>query len=187
MEGAAISNSPVEHERVERRMASADLEISASEAHGMLCGLLCGNRDPRERWFTTLFETTDEADLLARECRQILGVLYSQTREALEGEGVAFTPLLPEESQSLMTRAEAVCDWCRGFLYGLGLTGITEDTPMSDDSREALHDMSEITRMDLSGLVDSEEDENSLMHIMEHIWVAATLVYHDYLPNKRTH
>jgi len=187
MEGAAMSNSPVEHERVERRMASADLEISASEVHGMLCGLLCGNTDPRELWFAELFETTEEADLLARECRQILGVLCSQTREALEAEGVTFTPLLPEESRPLTTRAEAVCDWCRGFLYGLGLTGISGDTPLSEDSREALHDMSEITRMDLSSLVDREEEEDSLMHITEHIRVAAALVYHDLLPNKRTH
>ena len=184
MEGAAMSNSPVEHERVERRMASADLEISASEAHGMLCGLLCGNRDPRELWFTELFETTEEADLLERECRQVLCVLYSQTREVLEGEGLALTPLLPEDTRSLTTRAEAVCDWCRGFLYGLGLTGISEDTPMSDDSREALHDMSEITRMDLSSLVESEEDEDSLMHVTEHIRVASTLIYVEY---KRTH
>ena len=174
-----MSNAPVEHERVERRMASADLEISASEAQGMLCGLLCGNTDPRELWFAELFETTKQDDLLARECRQLLGALYDQTREVLQGGGAEFTPLLPEESRPLKTRAEAVCDWCRGFLYGLGLTGISEDTPLSDDSREALHDLSEITRMDLSSLGDSEEDEDSMMHITEHIWVAATLVYHD--------
>jgi len=181
-----MSDFPIEHERVERRMASADLEISASEAHGMLCGLLCGNSDPRELWFGELFQTTEDADLLAQECRQTLGVLYSQALEVLKGTDVVLMPLLPEDSRPVTTRAEAICDWCRGFLYGLGLAGISAGTPLSNDAREALLDMSEVTRMDLPGLVDNEEEEDSLMHVTEHVWVAATLVYHDLYERSHT-
>ncbi|MCP3868055.1 MAG: YecA family protein [Gammaproteobacteria bacterium] len=181
-----MSGIPVEHERLERRIASGNLETGGSEAHGMLCGILCGGGvDSSALWMSALFDGVDEADLLVGECRQEMDRLYQQTREALEGPESTMEPLLPSERLPLKVRAEAVRDWSRGFLYGIGLAGISQDALQSEQTREALHDLAEITRMDLGVLGDDEDDEDALMQVSEYVWVAAMLVYHE-LDSNRT-
>ena len=171
----------IEHERVARQLASADLEPSASEVHGVLCGLLCaGRQDALELWFAELFEGSDEDDELVTECRRLLSLLHGETREAIEGPGLGFQPLLPDDERPIRERAEAVRDWSQGFLYGIGLAGISPERELSEHTREALQDFSDITRMETEGLSDGdEEDEDDLMQVTEFLWVAAMMVYDD--------
>ena len=176
----------VEHERVERQLASADLEPTASEVHGVLCGLLCAGRaDAREIWFSELFDQSDQQDLLVSECQQILSRLFAETREAIDGPGLGFQPLLPDDARPIGVRARAVCDWSQGFLYGIGLAGVSAERQLSDHTREALQDFSDITRMDVTALSgDDEEHEDDLMQITEFLWVAAMLVHDDLVPDE---
>ncbi len=170
----------VEHERVARQLASADLELSASEVHGVLCGLLCaGRQDALELWFAELFEGSDPDDPLVAECQQVLSQLHGETREAIEGPGLGFQPLLPDDERPIRERAEAVRDWSQGFLYGVGVAGVSPERELSDHTREALQDFSDITRMEIEGLTDDEEDEDDLMQVTEFLWVAAMMVYDD--------
>ena len=69
-------------------------------------------------------------------------------------------------------------DWCRGFLYGLGLAGIS-DRDLSEQTREVFHDFTEVTRLDLAGLEEGEDNEDALTEIVEFLWVAAMLVYEE--------
>ena len=180
-----MSQSVVDHEQVERRLAAADVEIGGAEVHGVVCGLLCaGKADARELWFAELFSSDAEEDLLQRECKEVLDRLYSQTREAITGPGLGFTPLLPDDDKPIRTRAAAVCEWCQGFLYGIGLAGIAPEQELSEHTREALKDFGEITRMDLDGLEEGDEEaEDALMQVTEFIWVAAMMVYDDLVPD----
>ena len=69
----------------------------------------------------------------------------------MEGEDLALTLVLPEEDAPLRERAEGLYDWARGFILGLGLAGLKAEA-LSDQAREVLGDLMEITRMDLEGL-----------------------------------
>ena len=171
----------VELEELERRLAAADLELPGSEVHGLLSGLLCGRRQDAEAvLLAELFPRPAEGDLLFRECRRTLGRLLDQTAAALADPGLRFAPLLPTDETPILQRAAAVVAWCRGFLYGIGIAGHATEQSLSEQTREALHDIGEITRMDLEGLGDGdEEEESSLMQITEFLWVAAVLVYED--------
>lgn len=173
--------SGIEYERVARQLASADLESSASEVHGVVCGLLCAGRtDALELWFSELFEGSDSQDPLVAECQQVLSRLHAETREAIEGPGLGFRPLLPDDGKPIRLRAEAVRDWSQGFLYGIGLAGVSPERELSDHTREALQDFSDITRLDTEGLTDDdEEDEDDLMQVTEFLWVAAMMVHDD--------
>ena len=173
----------IQHELVEKKLASADVESSAAEVHGLLCGLLCaGRNDSLELWFAELLPEATDGDLLLEECRQTLRRLHDETRQAIEGPNLGFSPLLPDERTSLRRRAEAVSDWSQGFLYGVGLSGVSRQRQLSQNAREALQDLTDITRMDLAALSDDdEEDEEALMQLMEFLWVAATLIHDDLL------
>ncbi|HHH39934.1 MAG TPA: hypothetical protein ENK50_10220 [Sedimenticola sp.] len=174
-------------ERVERRLAAADQEeLTGSEAHGVVCGLLCTGQGDEglARWLQELFPRSDDGEGLQDACQRTLRLLYEETREAIEGPGLGFTPLLPGDDKPLRQRAGAVCDWCQGFLYGVGLAGHAREQVLSAHTREALQDMSDITRMDLDALEENEESEEDLMQITEFIWVAAMLVYEDLSPDE---
>lgn len=173
-----MTDSSLEYERVERQMASADIESSAAEVHGILCGLICsGREDAQARWFGELFNEEQASDLLVRECAESLKVLHDETLTAVQGPGLGFTPFLPDDVKPLKLRAQAVADWCQGFLYGVGVAGLSAGHQFSVETQEALNSLGEITRMDLDQLNSGEEDEEALMEVTEFIWVAAMLVH----------
>lgn len=175
-----MSGPAVDHESVERRLASADLDVSGAEVHGVLCGLLCSaSPDAEQVWLAELFKEAAEGDLLVEECRRLLHRLYRDTRQAVESAGFAFSPLLPDDEQPIGVRAAAVVQWCQGFLYGIGLSGAPEGGAVSQQTREALRDIGEFTRMDLEGLGDGNEEEEALMQVTEFLRVAAMLVHQE--------
>ncbi|MBK1648642.1 UPF0149 family protein [Rhabdochromatium marinum] len=155
------------------------LALSPSEAHGIYCGLLCsGARDAQSRWLDEILPKTATTEDDTDQCRAALTQLAEQTRAAVEGPPLGFSPLLPDAEADLAERAEAVHDWSRGFLYGLGLNGC-DPNRFTGSTREALNDLSEITHLDLHDLDASEENEQSLTEIIEFLWVAAMLLYED--------
>lgn len=173
-----MSDSSLDYERVERQMASADIESSAAEVHGILCGLICtGRADARARWFGELFTEAQATDLLVRECADSLKVLHDETLAAVQGPGLGFTPFLPDDEKPLRQRARAVADWCQGFLYGVGVAGLSSGHQFSAESQDAMNSLTEITRLDLDQLNPGEEDEEALMEVTEFVWVAAMLVH----------
>lgn len=173
-----MSDLSLNYERTERQLASADVESSAAEVHGVLCGLLCsGSKDALSVWYKELLPEESERDLLAQECQASLRQLYNETKEAIDGPGLGFTPFLPDDDRPLKERARAVSEWCQGFLYGVGLAGISPEQQLSAETQEALRDFTEITRMDVDALSDNENDEDALIEVSEFLWVAAMLVH----------
>ncbi len=173
-----MTECSLNYERLERQLASADIESSGAEVHGILCGLICAGRDDAEaRWFAELVDEANAGDLLVRECAASLKVMHDETLAAVKGPGLGFTPFLPDDEQAIKMRASGVADWCQGFLYGIGVAGLPAGHAFSEETQDALTALSEITRLELDGLQGTEEDESSLMEITEFIWVAAMLVY----------
>jgi yecA family protein len=162
------------------QLSQADIDSSAAEIHGLLCGLLCGGeKDVEQRLLSELSATVGHDDAAWKECRQSLAGLVEETSDSLSGEQLGFPLLMPDDKEPLLNRATAARDWCQGFLYGMGLLGEIKEQSLSDEAREAMRDLAEITRMDLDGLGDGEEEESALMEVAEFIWVAATLIYDD--------
>jgi len=164
------------YEPVVRQLRSAEVEASASEVHGLFCGLLCsGTPDAPALWCAELFGDIESSGLPAKECQQLLERLFQYTIAQLEDPGSGLSLLLPDDGRPLKLRAGALVEWCQGFLYGLGLSGVSE-LRFSGETREALRDLAEITRMDQQKMEESEENEEAFMEISEFIRIAAMLV-----------
>lgn len=145
----------------------------------MLCGLICGGvPEPEQAWMDELLAGADPCDLSVRDCQTSLRALGADTRERIDGGETGLRPLLPGEAAPLAERALALYDWTRGFLYGLGLARVAE-SGLSPEAREAVDDLSEITRLDLDALDEGEENEEALAELEEFAWVAAMLVHED--------
>ncbi|MCU7842566.1 MAG: UPF0149 family protein [Candidatus Thiodiazotropha sp. (ex Monitilora ramsayi)] len=165
--------------RFDQALESIGLDIGGSEAHGLVCGLICaGASEAHVEWIESLFADRPSNDLLVREARRMFGQLYLATRHQVADENLEFAPLLPEENNALQVRAQALVNWCEGYLYGMGLAGISEQQ-LVGDAKEALNDISEFTRLDLDSLVDDESSENAYMELLEFLRVATLLIWEE--------
>ena len=174
----------VDYELLQQSLASANASLEAAEVHGVVCGVITTGRELPQEWFTELFDQAEAGDLLAEEGKQLVNQLYDQTNEEIEGAGVGMRLLLPEDSASLPIRAQAVTEWCQGFLYGLGLSGQEAHKKLSAEAQEAIEDIGQFTRMDVAALSAeeaAEDEEDALMEITEFLWVAAMLIRESFL------
>lgn len=167
------------YERFDQLYNSIELDVGASEVHGVVCGLLCaGHSDAHVAWFEELFENRSSADLLVREARQLLGQLYQATRDQMSGDELGFTPFLPNDQFPLSERARRLTEWCQGYLYGLGLAGIS-DKQFLGDAKEAIGDITEFTRLEHENIESEEEAEAAFVELEEFLKVAALLVWEE--------
>ena len=166
-----MSRSALTHAELTRALATLRLGMGASDLHGSLTGYLCaGGRAGADDWPAALeLEPDPKAD------REILRRLYRDCRAHLDDPDLGFEPLLPESDAPVESRADALVEWCRGFLGGVGLSG----TPMkglSPDANEVLADIGRIaaSRFDYD---DAEEDESALSEVLEFVRVGVLLLH----------
>jgi uncharacterized protein YgfB (UPF0149 family) len=95
----------------------------------------------------------------------------------LEDRSFAFELLLPDASAPTVERAEALLDWCRGFLGGFGLAGGNE-AGLSEEGGEALQDLARLAQASPED-GDDEEDQDALAEIEEYVRVAVLLLHGD--------
>jgi uncharacterized protein YgfB (UPF0149 family) len=167
------------YERLRQQLHGIGLDIGPAESHGIFCGMLCGGGDdPQTDWMAEVLKDQDPGDLLIQECASALAEVAAATRQAIDGPGMRFSPLLPDDDRPVSERARALGEWCQGFLFGLGTTGTT-DASLSSDAAEALSDLAAIARLDGDAAADTEQDDEYYTELQEFVWVAAMLIYEE--------
>jgi len=159
---------------LQQALAAAGSPLPPTEAHGLLCGLLCAGITGAEgRW---LAEVAPEAP--AEEVAETLTALPRRIAARLADPELGFAPLLPDEEETTLSeRAQGLVDWCQGFLYGFGLGGPSRGPALPRQSQEALRDIAELTRLDVAALEDGgEQEERELADLAEFLRVAVLLV-----------
>ncbi|MCU7866817.1 MAG: UPF0149 family protein [Candidatus Thiodiazotropha sp. (ex Lucinoma borealis)] len=175
-----IENSPMpDYSRLEGAMNSIGLDLGVSEIHGVICGLVCaGTSQSHVDWMEALFEDWPTEDLLAREARELIGQLYFATRDQIGHDDLSFMPFMPDDSQPITDRAKGLRDWCEGYLFGLGLAGVS-DLQLVGDAKEALQDITHFTRLDYASLDDGEATEQAYLELQEFLKVVTLLIWGD--------
>lgn len=159
---------------VAQAVQRAGLGVDPSELHGGLCGWLSGGGENVIHWPAKVL--ADET-LPAPEAESALDELRQASVSQLDDRDFGFELLLPEIEDSLTPRAEALFDWCRGFLGGFGLAAGSRP-PLSEEADEALHDLARLAQAaPESG--DEEEDADALAEIEEFVRVAVLLLHGD--------
>ncbi|RDH83057.1 MAG: YecA family protein [endosymbiont of Galathealinum brachiosum] len=167
-------------------LAKADAELVASEAHGSLCGMLCAaGTIELSKWLDQVFEVFDVNNILIKEASQLLVGLYNDTQAQLNDSEADFQLLLPDDTDSLAQRTEALASWCQGFTYGLVAGGLKKDQKLPEDTAELIKDMVEIARAGHDLGDDSESDEESFMQIYEYVRMGVLLINEELQPSHK--
>ena len=163
-----------------------DTEVSPSEIHGILTGLLCCDAGVGTRiWQQHLWPQWDNNDLLVRETLDSMNEIHDITRQQLNDPVCDLQLLLPDDEESLDNRVHALGEWGQGFLSGLTLGGISDFDKLGTDAREVVEDLVEIARAGTSyHLEGSEEDEQAYAELMEYLRVGVLLINEELQPLK---
>lgn len=157
-------------------LAALKLQHSAAGWHGLLCGALCV--DDAEHIDSTHLADGDAPAIEDKAALQALQSIREESSTGLSEAGVAFTLLLPDDETSLHDRAQALADWCEGFLFSLSGRHKLELENYSNDVQEIVHDFSELTRATFADDDDDpEEEENAYVELVEYVRVGAQLVF----------
>lgn len=182
-----LEHTPISHADLAAALAAMRLGVGASELHGSLSGYLCGGGNAGAAALLSALEL-ENADTQPNDAgQQLLGDLYAETRVQLDDPELGFEPLLPDPERPLAERGDALVDWCRGFLGGLGLSGQTGRRGLSEEGTEILRDLDAIAASHFS--YEDADDENSLMEVFEFVRIGVLLLYAELRadPGRRLH
>lgn len=152
-------------------LGKTTLKLHPSQVHGLMCGLLCG--DPRK---TPAWEELVTGDKKSAKTDSLLKDLYAHSANKLGEFSFDFQLLLPDETDPLPERAEALTLWAQGFLTGLKLAHIKVVDREAGEVTEAIGDMIEIAKMNFEDVESSEEDEAAYVELVEYVRMAAILI-----------
>lgn len=161
-------------DEIEDAIRERSLGVSACELHGALCGWLAGGGADSPRW---LAQVLADDSLPAPAAGSALDRLREVSVAQMEDRDFGFELVLPDPAASLVERSGGLFDWCRGFLGGFGLAA-GRDPPLSEESREALGDLSRLAAASAQDEGD-QDDEDALIEIEEFVRVAALLLHGD--------
>jgi len=178
--------------QLEDLLFNVDAALGATEAHGALCGMLCAQgATEASQWMLHVLGEHEETSQLLRQTGKKLLQIHQMSVEQMNGTEAEFELMLPDDDEPLETRVEALGTWCQGFVYGLAVGGIKEDTVLPEDSKELIRDIVEISR---AGYVadneaelatdeeDTEEDEVAFMEVCEYVRMGILLIYEELQP-----
>lgn len=158
-------------------MQRCSMPQTPAESQGFALGLYVARvAEPLASWQKELYSDLDPADVLAGECRSALDRVFANVFAADDSEPMQLTLLLPQDIVVDSARVGAVRDWCQGFLFGFGLGGERAAGRLSDQSRELLQDIAEMTRLDTEGVENNAENQSALIEIEEFLRVGVMLM-----------
>jgi len=172
-----------EYTEVKSMLERGGIVPEPAEVHGLLSALLCTSDDAQAIWLAELMPEFEEGDLLQAENRTLLEGIAAVVKVQLQGADFSYELLLPEDGESMGRRLNALGQWCQGFYLGLGIAGIKDLEQLPEDSREIVHDMTEIAQIDSydneQGGDVSEEDENAYFELVEYLRVGVLLIFEE--------
>lgn len=157
-------------------------QINPSYAHGYWAGLICGGQSvsPKE-WINALFDKKDAWDALDPVLARFFLVVAEVTVEQLSDPHYSMQLLLPDDDDPLDERLASLSSWVRAFLTGFEAQGKIQPQPLlSDDAKEALKDLGEITELSAT-FNEPESEEQDYADVVEYVRLAVLLLHNEIL------
>lgn len=156
---------------------------NAATMHGFLCSRLAlRGPDAASEWLGLVPEGSERDGASRADCRERMQKLFHATLTALAERQSQFMPLLPDDASPTSMRAEALANWCEGYLHGLVAAKHGEPVKSklgSEPVSDIIRDLLEITRATVDGEAQDESNEEAYTELVEYIRVAAQLVYEE--------
>ena len=173
----------VDHNELDAALRRCGSTWNAGQTHGLLCSRLAlAGADGASRWLAQVLQDTDPNNMLRTECEAMLEALCTATWQQLSERRSEFMLLLPDDDDPAQVRAEAMGQWCEGFLHGLVSERHGDELRKrlaSDPLSDIIKDMLEITRAAVGDEDNDEGNDSAFSELVEYLRVAAQLTYEE--------
>ena len=173
----------IDHNELDAALRRCGSTWNAGQTHGLLCSRLAlAGSDGASRWLAQVLADTDPDNTMRTECEAMLEALCTATWQQLSQRQSDFILLLPGDDDPAQTRADAMGQWCEGFLHGLVSETHGDELReclARDPLSEIIKDLLEITRATVDDEADDENSKNAYSDLMEYLRVAAQLTYEE--------
>ncbi|EKO3866737.1 YecA family protein [Vibrio sp. CUB2] len=171
-----------EYQSIAAELKSASLAVTPAELHGLLVGMLSGGLAINDQtWQPILFDYTNEGMGWPSSALALAQSVFQVTVNELTGTSMELSLLLPDEAgeEGLFALADGVSDFVNHFISGMGLAGIAIDKA-SDDAKEALADLEEITKLGIDEDDDLGEQALLLEQVIEHVKACVLTIHAEF-------
>ncbi len=170
------ATEPLGYDELDAALVRLRLGTDASELHGSLSGYLAGGGVLGGQSLLRALQLDEEAAEPSPADRSMLDRLARDCLAELVDPELGFEPVLPADDRPLTERADALVEWCRGFLGGFGLAGAGAHAEMSAEAQEILRDLGTIAASAFE-FGDEGEDEDALIEVHEFVRMGAMLLF----------
>ncbi len=161
----------ITYKKLESTLSQLGAQLNAAETHGLLTGMMSVQKPTKESiWRSAIIENLDCGEPTKKQWT-ILDDTKDQIATNFKDLEFNFKILLPDDENELADRLDALGYWCRGYLCGLGLIGVTKDDLSNHVVKELVSDLSQIAHVSVETDA-SEEDEHNFMELVEFVRVA---------------
>ena len=167
-----------DYQEIESHLSGSRALTDLPEAHGTLAGALCsGEGVTLQDWLREVFP---EGVAGAAEVPML--AVFEWTQHVLRTGQLEFMLLLPDDEESLATRAAALGQWCQGFLYGLGSNPLPDVERLPEEIAEIVRDLTALTRIDVDENESAEDNEQAYAELVEFVRVGVQLLHDELAP-----
>lgn len=152
---------------------------SASTLHGKMCGFLCAGANSQGEAYLRALSNNNNG-----EAARALFSVFTISQQHIAHFDFEFALLVPDDTYPLAEQAQALSEWCEGFLEGLSATGVDAEQFYEEDAQEALAHLREFTALDFENCDLDEDEENALMEIYEFTRMAVLRLRADLVANE---
>ncbi len=153
-----------------------DVQINAAEAHGVLVGMLSVVGPKNDSvWRVSLLEILD-CNQPDKQQWALISKLKTKISKDLKDRTFSFNLLLPNDDSALAVRILALSEWCKGYLSGLGLVGISAVDLSNEIIKELIQDLSQIAQVG-QATDASNDDEKNFLELVEYVRIAVQNIY----------
>lgn len=177
-----MTDQLIHHAELEDALRRCGASWNAGQAHGLLCGRLSvSGAAGATGWVDVVLGETDPHNALRTECESMLETVFATTWRQLVDRQSEFELLLPGDDETTTSRAEAMAQWCEGFLHGLVSekhSDALKERLAAEPLADIIRDMLQMTRAAAEG-DETEEEESAYAELVEYLRVAAQLAYEE--------
>lgn len=170
------------YEQLNEILITSGAGIHASECHGFLCALVCGNGQVEEQKIREYLLLDSIEIVNPEECFNHLKALAEDIEAKMYSSDLDLELLLADEDEVLAERSRSLAEWCQGFMSGLGLSGV-KDKQIPTESQELIGDFYKIANLDAEDENNKEDSDQgtdfALMELIEYVRMGTIYIFED--------
>jgi yecA family protein len=177
---------PLNFDECCNQMLEFGYEVSPSELHGLLSGVVCTGLKIRPDSIINLVMKHVDVETCSERNRETVLTMYAFIEREMFSADSRYTLFLPDDELDMTQRVRSLAAWCQGYLVGFG-TGSAQiqNNKFSPETEEALKDIVNISNLSDEFGDEDEVNEVAYAELVEYLKVAVLLMSSEMLASTK--